>query len=92
MRHHHALELDRVLGRAGCGFHVAVIDRHRKILQRDMRDVGAGERQFLGRERGKARIERAGADRSGENENAGIGHQTVPAMRPALSRNDQARR
>ena len=46
MRADHALEIDRVLRHAGFGLQIAVIDRQRKIAERDAGDFGAGLREF----------------------------------------------
>ena len=50
------------------GLIVAVVDRQRVVLQRNAGDVGASQRQLLGGKRRKPRVVRAGADRSGEDE------------------------
>jgi len=43
----HAFEIDRVLRHAGFRLQVAVIDRQRKVRQRDAGDFGARLRQFM---------------------------------------------
>ena len=73
MRHDHLLELERVGRRAGLGFEIAVVERQRIVGERNAGDVGVGQRQLLGRQRGKPRVVRAGADRAGEDEDFGSG-------------------
>ena len=64
----HALELDRVARQAASRPQVGVEQRQRIIRKRDARHLGLGERQFLGGERGKPRIVRAGAQRAGDDQ------------------------
>ena len=59
MRADHALQIDRVLRHAGLGLQVAVIDRQRKISERDPGDFGAFLRQRMRGDGRQLRIERA---------------------------------
>ena len=61
MRAQHSLELDRGTGQAAIGHGIGVKERQRIIRERDARHLGFGERQLLGRERGKPRVVRARA-------------------------------
>jgi hypothetical protein len=68
VRAHHALQVDSILRHAGLGLQVAVIDRQRKISERDARHSRAGLDQLVRSGRGQLRIERAGSQRSRDHE------------------------
>ena len=64
MAAYHALEIDRVLGHAGSIFEVAVVERERKICQRQSGHADRAAHQFVDRCGGKPRIQRAGSKRA----------------------------
>src|SRR4051794_33698002 len=70
----HALEMDRVFRHPRPGLQVAVINRQRKIAERDARDVDARADELLRGRRRQLDIERAGADRAGDDEDLHCGH------------------
>ena len=74
MRTDHALEIDRVLRHARFGLQIAVIDRQRKVAERNAGDFHAGLGEFIGRRRRKPGIVRAGAKRAGDHEDFQRGH------------------
>ena len=64
----HALELDRVVGRAGVGKHIGIEKRQRIVGERNAGDLGFGKRQLLGHQSRKPSIVRAGAQRAGHHQ------------------------
>ena len=71
------LELDGVLRRARLRLSVAVVDRQRKVGERDAGDIDIEERQLLGRQCGELRIEGSGADRACKDEDFRTAHQPL---------------
>ena len=70
----HLSQPERVARRTGIGGEVGVEQRQRIFGERDARDLGLGEREFLGRERGQPRIGRAGAQRASDDEDLWSSH------------------
>ena len=70
----HLSQPERVARRTGIGGEVGVEQRQRIFGKRDAGDLGLGEGEFLGRERGKPRIGRAGAQRAGDDEDFWSSH------------------
>ena len=64
----HALEIDCVLRHARFAVQIAIIDRQRKVAERNAGDFHAGLDELIGCRRGKPHIERAGAKRAGDHE------------------------
>ena len=68
------LELYGIVGRALLGFGIAIVKRQRIVDERDAGHFDIEKRQFLGGKRREPRIERAGADRVGKNQDSRAGH------------------
>ena len=73
MRHDHLLELERIVRRTGLRLEIGVVDRQRIVGERNARDVGVDQRQFLGRQRRQPDVMRAGAGRAGKTRIFGAG-------------------
>jgi hypothetical protein len=71
------LELEGVLRRARLRFGVAVIDRRRKVGERNAGNIDIEERQLLGRQCRQLRIEGSGADRACKDEDFRTAHQPL---------------